>query len=41
VLRDGRTVELLALNLRGQDYNYEAGKEPMVQALKNAADRLP
>lgn len=40
VLRDGRTVELLMLNLEGQDYNYEQGKEPMVQALRSAADRL-
>ena len=40
VLRDGRTVELLLLNLEGQDYNYEQGKEPMVQALRNAADQL-
>jgi len=28
------------LNLEGQDYNYEQGKEPMVQALRSAADRL-
>jgi len=40
VLRDGSTVELLLLNLEGQDYNYEQGKEPMVQALRNAADQL-
>ena len=40
VLRDGSTVELLMLNLEGQDYNYEQGKEPMVQALRSAADRL-
>jgi len=40
VLRDGTTVELLLLNLEGQDYNYEPGKEPMVQALRNAADQL-
>ena len=40
VLRDGSTVELLLLNLEGQDYNYEPGKEPMVQALRNAADQL-
>jgi predicted small lipoprotein YifL len=41
VLRSGSTVELLQLNLKGADYNYEAGKEPMVKALQNAADRLP
>ena len=40
ILRDGSTVELLLLNLTGQDYNYESGQEPMVKALKNAADRL-
>ena len=40
VLRDGRTVELLSLNLEGQDYNYEQGNEPMVRALRSAADRL-
>ena len=40
VLRDGSTVELLLLNLEGQDYNYEPGKEPMVRALRNAADQL-
>jgi hypothetical protein len=40
ILRDGSTVEMLLLNLQGQDYGYPSGKEPMVQALKNAADRL-
>ncbi len=40
ILHEGRTVELLLLNLTGQDYGYEAGREPMVQALKRAADRL-
>jgi len=40
ILRDGSTVELLQLNLEGQDYNYESGTEPMVTALRNAADRL-
>lgn len=41
VLRSGSTVELVQLNLAGSDYNYPPGKEPMVTALRNAADRLP
>lgn len=41
VLRSGSTVELIQLNLKGSDYNYESGKEPMVTALRNAAERLP
>ena len=38
--RNGNEQRLLMLNLEGQDYNYERGNEPMVRALRSAADRL-
>lgn len=41
VLRSGSTVELLRLDLNGADYDYPPGREPMVNALRRAADRLP
>ncbi len=36
----GNRIALVELKLLGQDYNYEAGKEPMVAALVAAADQL-
>lgn len=38
--RVGRTVAVLQMRLEGQDYNYPAGKEPMVAAVQQAAARL-
>jgi hypothetical protein len=36
----GNRVAVLRLSLIGQDYNYEAGQEPMVEAVRAAAARL-
>jgi hypothetical protein len=36
----GSRITLLQLALAGQDYNYDAGKEPMVAAVQRAATRL-
>ena len=39
-VRDGDTLTYLVMTTAGQDYNYEAGQEPMAQALGVAAKRL-
>jgi len=39
-VRDGDTLTYLVMTTAGQDYNYEAGEEPMAQALQVAAKRL-
>ena len=36
----GDRIAVLRLTLVGQDYNYEAGQEPMVEAVRAAAARL-
>ena len=39
-LRTGTTIELIELDVTGQDYNYPRGQEPMVAALQKASQRL-
>jgi hypothetical protein len=36
----GRRIALVSLVLAGQDYNYPAGREPMVTALQRAAQKI-
>jgi hypothetical protein len=36
----GKRVALLQMRLLGQDYNYPAGREPMVAAVRTAATKL-
>jgi hypothetical protein len=36
----GSRIAMVEMVLAGQDYNYEAGQEPMVTALQHAAARL-
>lgn len=38
--RVGQTISVLQMRLIGQDYNYGAGQEPMVAALRTSAARL-
>jgi hypothetical protein len=36
----GRRLAVLTMRLEGQDYNYDAGDEPMVHAVRAAAAKL-
>ncbi len=40
IARVGRRIAVLRLTTVGQDYNYEPGQEPMVEAVRAAAARL-
>jgi len=40
MVRNGTTISVLRMTNSGQDYNYPAGKEPMVPMVRKAADLL-